>query len=103
MGRRLTPPSCRSRTAYQTESAPTRWGADSESVAANALLCRRCNLAGVVERDLLVGAAQIFVRIHRNLVDAHLIVQVRTGRAARLANVADHLAAGHMLAGHNRH
>jgi glucose/arabinose dehydrogenase len=57
----------------------------------------------IAEGDLLIGGAQILVRIDRNMMDAHLIVQVRPGGAARLAHVADHLAAHHMLAGHDRY
>ena len=47
---------------------------------------------------LLKGAAQILVRVHGNVVDAHFIVKMRPGRAARLAHIADHLSAGHVLA-----
>ncbi len=42
------------------------------------------------------------MRIDRNLVDADLIVQVRSGGAAGLAHVTDHLSARHMLADYNR-
>jgi hypothetical protein len=46
-----------------------------------------------------VGGAQILVRIDRHIVHADFIVKVRPGGAARLAHVADDLAANHMLAG----
>ena len=39
------------------------------------------------------GRAQVLVRIHRGVANAHLVVQVRTGHASRGADVADDLAA----------
>ena len=52
----------------------------------------------VGDRELVVAGAQVLVRIDRDLVDAHLVVKVRTGGAARLADVSDDLSARHMLA-----
>src|SRR5436190_355417 len=37
-------------------------------------------------------------RIDRNTVDAHLVVEVRSGRAAGIADAADQLPALHLLA-----
>src|SRR4029453_14894135 len=44
------------------------------------------------------GAAQVAHRIDRCGADAHLIVQVRAGRAAGLADGAEHLAGLHAAA-----
>src|SRR5258708_36772206 len=46
-----------------------------------------------------VGHAQIFVRIDRDVVDAHFIVKMRAGAATAVANVADGVPAMDMLAG----
>src|SRR5271157_2226218 len=78
-------------------------GAGAVLICGEYLHSQRSSLAGIAEGDLLVGDAQILVRIDRNLVDAHLIVQVRAGGAAGLAYKSDHLAANHMLADGNRH
>src|SRR6476620_11831716 len=49
-----------------------------------------------------VGHAQILVRIHRDVVDAHFVVKMWAGAASAVANVADGVAAVHMLSGINR-
>src|ERR1035441_593946 len=59
--------------------------------------------ASISGRNLFISDAEIFVWIDRNVVNAHLIVKVRAGRASRLADIADHLASGYVLAGQNRH
>src|SRR3954469_10387377 len=54
-------------------------------------------------RELVVTGAQVLVRIHRNHVEAYLVVKVRPGGAPRLAHVSDDLSARHMLARHDDH
>src|SRR5579859_2280685 len=49
--------------------------------------------------DLLVGHAEILVRIDRDVVDAYFIVKMRPGSAAGLADVADDLPADNVLSG----
>ena len=51
--------------------------------------------------DLLVRLAQVLVGIHRDVVNADLVMEVGAGGAAGLANVADDFAAGDVLAGNN--
>src|ERR1051326_468473 len=46
--------------------------------------------------------AQVLVRIDRSVVDANFVVEVRTGRAAALADIADHVAAIHSLSSCDR-
>ena len=48
--------------------------------------------SGTAEHRLLVGHAQIFVRIDSHAVDAHFVVKVRPRGATRLTNIADDLA-----------
>ena len=47
-------------------------------------------------------AAQEFVRIHRRVVDAHFVVQVRSGAASAESDVADDLSPTHRLPVGNR-
>src|SRR6201996_7506622 len=54
---------------------------------------------GLAGGELLHGLAHVLVRIHRRVVDADLVVEVRTGGAAYAADVADDFAAVHILAG----
>src|SRR5947209_4130185 len=54
----------------------------------------RCETADVCHRE-----PQILVGIHRSVVDAHFVVQVRTGRASAEADVADGVAAVDVLPG----
>src|SRR5579859_2169443 len=60
------------------------------------------SVAGVHHRRLGQGGAQILGRVHRSVVDAHFIVQMRAGAAAGESYVADHVAAAHMLARRHR-
>src|ERR1700739_714357 len=61
-----------------------------------------CDVRGGAVGDGLLGVgAQILVRIHRHLVYANLVMQVRTRSAACLSHVSDDLSALHMLARDN--
>src|SRR5580658_1578031 len=42
---------------------------------------------------------QILGRIHRGIVDAHLVVQVRTGTVTRRTDIAENVATANVLAG----
>src|ERR1019366_5910898 len=70
---------------------------EKESPVCVPLSSARYRRTRIAKRNILVGVAQIFMRIYRNLMHAHLIVQVGTRGAARLADIADNLAANHML------
>src|SRR5262249_46455811 len=59
-----------------------------------------CRLAsGRKPADVRVGHAQILVGIHRDIVDADFVVEVRTGAASAVADVADGVTAVNMLSG----
>src|SRR5229473_8182422 len=49
-----------------------------------------------------IGHTQILVRIDGDVVDANFVVQVRTGAAPAIADVADSVAAVHVLSGEDR-
>src|SRR5437773_7998529 len=55
-------------------------------------------LAGGSTRCGLTALRQVAARVDRRAVDAHLVVEVRPGGAARGADGADRLAATHALA-----
>src|SRR5438270_5744064 len=52
--------------------------------------------------DVRVGSAQIFMRIDRSIVDAHFVVEVWSGAAAGIANIADGIAAMNAFSGEDR-
>src|SRR5450631_1685422 len=57
----------------------------------------------IVGRHLGKGGAQVLVRVDGHVVDAHFVVEVGAGGAAGLADIADDLAAGDVLAGEDNH
>src|SRR5256714_4634464 len=52
--------------------------------------------------DVRVGSAQVFMRIYRSIVDAHFVVEVWSGAAAGIANIADGIAAMNVFSGEDR-
>src|SRR4051794_23855270 len=83
-------------------TAANRSGSARESLSfsrsESALAAGRRGCLADLRRQLVVAGAQILVRIHRDHVHAHLVMQVRAGCASGLAHVADDLAARDMLA-----
>src|ERR1700688_4342341 len=53
--------------------------------------------------DLIVTGTQILVRVDRNHVEPYLVVQMRSGGAARLAHVPDNLPTRDVLARNDSH
>lgn len=49
-----------------------------------------------------VGHAQILVGIHRDVIDAHFVVEVGSSRTSAVTHIADGVAAVNMLSGINR-
>ena len=78
-------------------------GASVASAAPGSTLCssaRRARKSGQLLPGELRAQHELHARrVHRRAVAVHLVVQVRAGREAGRADVADHLAAAHVLAG----
>ena len=74
----------------KTKAAPVLREPPVESYK-NRLFALFGHFIGVEGGNLLIGGAQILVRIHRNIVDAHFIVKVWSSGAARLAHIANDL------------
>src|ERR1700760_2800505 len=79
---------------------PVAW-AGRMQMSLNALhhACVGTVAGGLAGGELLHGLAHVLVRIHRRVVDADLVVEVRAGGTAYAADVADDFAAVHILAG----
>ena len=76
-----------------------RSGARAEGVRHRAGAGRGCGVeAGQLAAEQLVAGVEEFLRIDRFAVDARLVVQMRAGRAAGRAELADHLADADLVA-----
>src|ERR1022692_4508239 len=108
-------PNSMGRVAFLSRKIHTERNFPDHSIPENALEVER-GLAGgaggtcaahgsreVVGGHLGEGGAQVLVRVDRHVVDAHFVVKVGSGGAAGLADVADDLAAGDVLAGEDDH